>query len=355
MSDHADLEASHSVAARFSGCLTSYRQLYFSLASRQAKGAEDINLTEVSDNYGRMNIWGAESGALRIGRGSLDDILRTNQNLQSILLELLGDLSEAIGIALLKFQSDEGLSSENDLAAEKYNLDSLSSTTAVSEPSGDGEEPYPEPTNARFLISVIFEYIGSLYKLLKNLRRTTVHEKYIRSASKESDASHFAIADQRHIEDKFPIASKVLVRRLGLANTRRRQQLKYWEEHHAIPGQDLSSALYSKQSGLGSGENGVSKSTTKASHDGQIPSSSVSTPSKASHQSLTTVAQSLLQDDASLSGQRNTVYAPSQPERSSNLRVPNVPNVPADQASFECPYCHAQLNTSDMKQRVLWK
>ena len=245
------------------------------------------------------------------------------------------------------------MSSDNDLAAEKYNQDSLSSTTAVSEQSGDGDEACPGPTNARFLISIIFEYIGSLYKLSKNLRRTTVHEKYIRLASKESDASHFAIADQRHIEDKFPIASKVLVRRLGLANTRRRQQLKYWEEHHAIPGQDLPSTSYSEQLGLDSRKTGVSKSTTKASQAGQISASSVSTSSKA--QSFTTVAQSLLQDDKSLSGRRNTVYAPSQSERSSNLRVPNVPNVPADQASFECPYCHAQLNTSDMKQRVLWK
>ncbi|KAI4246100.1 MAG: hypothetical protein L6R42_009997 [Xanthoria sp. 1 TBL-2021] len=349
MSDHADTEESHSIAATFSGCLTSYRRLYFLLTSRKAQGAEDIDLTEVSDNYGRLNVWGADSGALRTGRDSLDDIIRTNENLRSILLDILGDLKEAIGIAVLTFHENEGVSTNNDLTAEDYDQDSASSTSTASEQAGDGGSGTRlKETNAQFLISIIFGYIGSLYKLSKSLRRSTVHEKYIRSVSRYAGTSPFAHHDQAHVENKFPTASKVLVRRLGLANTRRRQQLKYWEEHHAIPGQDFSSAC-AEQSEL------ISETTTGASESGQIPASSLGTPSKASHQSFTTVAQSVLQDDASLSGQRNTVYAPSLPERDRSLRIPNVPNVPADQTSFECPYCHAQLDTINMRQRELWK
>lgn len=109
MSDHADTEESHSIAATFSGCLTSYRRLYFLLTSRKAQGAEDIDLTEVSDNYGRLNVWGADSGALRTGRGSLDDIIRANENLRSILLDILGDLKEAIGIGTLQRTQFRGL------------------------------------------------------------------------------------------------------------------------------------------------------------------------------------------------------------------------------------------------------
>ncbi|KAL8753447.1 MAG: hypothetical protein Q9199_005044 [Rusavskia elegans] len=285
MSDHADTEESHSIAATFSGCLTSYRRLYFLLTSRKAQGAEDIDLTEVSDNYGRLNVWGADSGALRTGRDSLDDIIRTNENLRSILLDILGDLKEAIGIAVLTFHENEGVSTNNDLTAEDYDQDSASSTSTASEQAGDGGSGTRlKETNAQFLISIIFGYIGSLYKLSKSLRRSTVHEKYIRSVSRYAGTSPFAHHDQAHVENKFPTASKVLVRRLGLANTRRRQQLKYWEEHHAIPGQDFSSAC-AEQSEL------ISETTTGASESGQIPASSLGTPSKASHQSFTTVAQ----------------------------------------------------------------
>lgn len=97
MPDDAKDEVTPSIAAKFSDCLGSYRQLYFLLTSRNVRGLQDIDLIEASDNYGRLNVWGADSGALRIGRGSLDDILRTDKNLRSILLDLLGDLLEAIG------------------------------------------------------------------------------------------------------------------------------------------------------------------------------------------------------------------------------------------------------------------
>lgn len=97
MPDDANDEVTSSIAAKFSDCLRSYRQLYFVLTIRHVGGLRDIDLTEVSDNYGRLNVWGADSGALRIGRASLEDILRTDKNLRSILLDLLGDLLEAIG------------------------------------------------------------------------------------------------------------------------------------------------------------------------------------------------------------------------------------------------------------------
>ena len=102
MADDAKDEVTPSIAAKFSDCLGSYRQLYFLLTSRNVRGPQDIDLTELSDNYGRLNVWGADSGALRTGRGSLDDILRTFENLQSIILDLLGDLLEAIGRGTLQ-------------------------------------------------------------------------------------------------------------------------------------------------------------------------------------------------------------------------------------------------------------
>ena len=102
MPDDANDELTSSIAAKFSDCLGSYRQLYFLLTSRNVRGLDHIDLTELSDKYGQLNVWGANSGALRTGRGSLDDILRTNENLRSIILDLLGDLLEAIGRGTLQ-------------------------------------------------------------------------------------------------------------------------------------------------------------------------------------------------------------------------------------------------------------
>ncbi|KAI4237660.1 MAG: hypothetical protein LQ349_001689 [Xanthoria aureola] len=355
MSDEANDEVT-SIAVKFSDCLGSYRQLYFWLTNRHIQGLQDIDLTEVSDNYGRLKVWGADSGALRTGRGSLDDILRTDKNLRSILLDLLGDLLEAIGRARLAFQETEDVSTNNNLTAHDDHQDSESNTSTASEQSGDGESgTRPEENNAQLLISIIFAYIRSLYKLSKSLRRFTVHGDYSLTVSKYADASNFASSDQKHIENRFPRALKFLVLRLGLANTRRRQQLQYWEKHHAIPSQDFLSSSWARNSEIIAQEVGALKSTTWASESGQVPAPSLRTPSRASHDSFTAIARSDLQDDTSLPEGRDTGYAPSLPEENRSFRIPDIPNIPADQASFECSYCHAQLDAVTMTQRGVWK
>ena len=56
-----------------------------------------INLAKISDNYGRLNIWGSDTGILRGGRGSLDERLRTDQRLRCLVLDILGELREVLG------------------------------------------------------------------------------------------------------------------------------------------------------------------------------------------------------------------------------------------------------------------
>lgn len=252
-------------------------------------------------------------------------------------------------LAVLAFQETEDVSTNNDLTADDDHQDSESNTSTASEQSGDGESgTRPEVNNAQFLISIIFAYIRSLYKLSKSLRRFTVQGDYSLTVSKYADGSNLAYRDRSNIEDKFPSAAEFLVHRLGLANTRRRQQLQYWEEHHAVPSQDFLSSSWARHSESVAQEVAALKSTTWASESGQIPTPSLRTPSRASHDSFTAIARSDLQDDTSLS-------APSLPEENSSFRIPYIPNVPADQASFECSYCHAQLDAVTMTQRGVWK
>ncbi|KAL8882777.1 MAG: hypothetical protein Q9215_004309 [Flavoplaca cf. flavocitrina] len=360
MSDNATTDvSSYAIASMFLDCLISYKRLYFLLVGHQAQGAENIDVSELADNYGRLNLWGNDSGALRTGRGSLDDNLRTEDKLRSILLDILRELKETIDMGYLHLTQqsmDSGVPSvpENESislgvssALEDYDQGSSSTTGTASVLSDDVTGDHSERASVQGLILAICEYTACLYKLSRSLRRVTVHEKYIRSVSKDIDLSPFAPYDQDHIRNKFPTASHTLIRRLGRANTRRRQQLKYWEEHPQTQGQEFSSVPYAERSKNIPQEASLAKLSTTAP--------SISMPSKISYQSFTTVAQSVLRDDTSHLGQRNTVYAPTRFGKNANLRIPNIPIVPADQLSFECPYCHVQLDKMDMNQRTLWK
>ena len=96
MPDHEDIREAPSIAHAFSKCVKLYRHLYFSLAGSDPRVADQVDVAKVYDNYGRLNVWGSDSGAVRIGRGSLDDVLRTNKSLQSIVLDTISDLTNSI-------------------------------------------------------------------------------------------------------------------------------------------------------------------------------------------------------------------------------------------------------------------
>ena len=248
------------------------------------------------------------------------------------------------------------MSPHNDPTPYDDHQDSESNTSTASEQSGDGESGTRRgKNNGQFLISIILGHIRSLYKLSRSLRRFTVHEDHSLSFSKYADASHFASSDQKRIENRFPNAAVFLVDRLCLANTRRRQQLQYWKEHHEVPSQAYLPSSRIENSESISQEIDVLKSTPWVSESGRIPALSLNTPSTASDQSLTPIAGSDLQDDTSLSEGRDADYAPSLPEKDRNFRIPDVQKVLADHESFECSYCHAQLDTATMAQRGVWK
>jgi hypothetical protein len=81
-----------SIASLFADCLNLFRQLYLALAREGCQVKGQVSLSKVGDEYGRLGVWGGDSGAQRSGRGSLDDALRHELHLRSIVLDLLGDL-----------------------------------------------------------------------------------------------------------------------------------------------------------------------------------------------------------------------------------------------------------------------
>ena len=248
---------------------------------------------------------------------------------------------------------------QDHLVAGDSDEDSLSTISTASEPFPDDQSTSrSKKGEIHYLFSNIFVHIQSLYKISVSLRRPAVHDKYIRSVSKDVNASQFIRWDQAHVENKFRNASEVLVRRLALGNSRRREQLKYWEKHP----QDATEGLFSEAALL---DTEISEPTPSATSQEKLalgnsgtesnPTKSLGIPSSTIKQSFSTVAQSAINDNETFSGRPRTLYEPSLQGAGRYLRIPDIPVVPFGQPSFECPYCHAQLNVHTMQKRQLWK
>ena len=235
---------------------------------------------------------------------------------------------------------------------------SLSSVSTSSETSvEETKQRCPKKTEFQFIISSIFEQIRSLYKISALLRRPTLPNKYIRSVSKDEAISFYAPWDQAHVEAKFRNMDPTLARRLAMANTRRRQQLKYWEKHHQEETDELYVEPKAQQAAF-SGGMAKSKSHVRAEamrEAGKLPTKSLEVRSKITKQSFSTVAQSAINDNQTFSGCPQTVYEPSLQEKGSCLRVPDPPKFEFGKTLFECPYCHASLEVGLMQNRHLWK
>lgn len=211
----------------------------------------------------------------------------------------------------------------------------------------------------------IFDDIRSLYKLSTLLRRPSVPNKYIRSVSKDQEISHFARWDQAHVEARYNVAGPELVRRLGLANTRRRQQLKHWEKHPdrseldqpriKLPQESPNITLGSNRKNL-SGPWQQQQQQQRTVSDAVVESSrSLGVPSQTTRNSFSTVDLSTLNDNGTSSAYSRTVYEPSVQIGLCSSRVPDLPKVPLGASSVRCPFCFATLELKAVQKRHLWK
>lgn len=195
------------------------------------------------------------------------------------------------------------------------------------------------------------------------LRRPAVRDKYIRSVSKDESISCYMTWDQAHVENKFPGTSEVLVRRLGAANTRRRDQLKFWMKLRSQSSEEASVVPLEPKAPRITIPRPRSNAEPAENYDvpalemTDIAAKSLGVPSKATKQSFSIVAQSILavNDTKTSAGRPRTVYKPSMQGSSRSLRIPDPPNVPFGRTTFDCPYCFMKLDVQAMHKRQLWK
>lgn len=81
------------LADSFQRCSGSFKELYLALFAHGS-----ISLSKFNNEYGRFGVWGGDSGADRTGRGSLDDVLRNDLKVTSIIAEVLENLEDDLNI-----------------------------------------------------------------------------------------------------------------------------------------------------------------------------------------------------------------------------------------------------------------
>jgi hypothetical protein len=269
-------------------CLEDFQSLVSELPDDAKAKAPAAQLWQ--DALARFRIWSSNIGAHQKGQSSLDYRLRDASHIRDQILTVLDALHENLLDAkdvVVEGALDEG---DEDSASEL-------------------DEVY----------SGIQKLLECLFQLSMRIRRPALRDKVL--GRRKDDSTDFEDFDRRHIRDKFPEASDVLVDRLTTAISKRRSNLKYFERHHTKLGKGI-----------------------------EVPDNSAGDESATFYSSTiaTTFRENQLDaiDKAPISYASVTSYAPSLFSGDSHVTIPPVPPESADGSPFECPYCYLIITVS---------
>ena len=195
-------------------------------------------------------------------------------------------------------------------------------------------------TELEQLMLGIERIIANLFKLSTMIRKGNVHHDRFEKSSK-IDVSYYEPYDIQHTMTKFPEANETLMNRMGKANSRRRQYLKYRETHHEMLAKPSTAMEYDSEH-----REGVDRPVSV------VPSTEASTfmADKFPEPFNLEVEENSVADT-------NTSYATSI-SNEEQLRVPPPPETARDGLDFECPYCFnicRFIGSEEWQRRREWK
>jgi len=298
--------------------------------------------TVLLDQSSRFQIWAANIGALQEPPlpSSLDHRLREAPRIADQIKELLDDLIEALqeilpivlGDVTNRIGSVDSLFSESR-ALNDADRDAASVSSDQSQPLSELEE----------LLKSCSDTVTSLFRSSVLIRSATTRDRYAKAAAAQGKPFDPRF-DVDHVEHKFPRLNQAdwLKKRLGIANTQRRQYLRYCREHRQRMGTEKRSVE------ADGGATQDDRMTRKDGHQDSVRQSSKSYVSSRPPSTLAMTNASTLNvaalrslDEISDEAQSQTSYATSlgADEDSVYLRVPTVPESAKSGLPFECHYC----------------
>ena len=225
---------------------------------------------------------------------------------------------------------------------------------------------YPN-TELQQLTQSIIKLVANLFKISTVIRKGNISQDRLLRSSR-IDVSYYEPFDMQHAKNKFPSANDALIDRLGKAISRRRQYLKYREQHHeklANPNQSSTASTRPQKDSQPLRE-ADSKATSEARTDQKPTKPDLSAKVSVSHDVSTTASTFIISNtnevidvDVDVYSESGTVssYQPSV-VGDEKLQLPPLPRNSEGGRDFECPYCYTickLTGTTDWARRTEWK
>ncbi|KAI5810630.1 hypothetical protein BZA77DRAFT_391364 [Pyronema omphalodes] len=353
------------ISALYWECMDAFRRLLKNIQEHSVNGTK-VNIPEkLTGAPGQLQVWAENVGAhRRNSKLSLDYKLREASRYRAHVKVLLVDLKVVLEEALGLLTGELKPPQKNDSAE--------SSEPGATDDDPDSSDDEPEEDVITATADEVGHSISSLFRLTANIQNLASRDRMERI--ERIDVSAFGPYDINHVRDKYGLAddAQYLIERLGKANTKRRQLLKYNEQHHdkiagrrrddtGNPGDtdstagdkadhqdvkgkgvDLQDVVGFDEEDYSFGEGSTTMQTTVSTvYEGNVPGG---------------FEYHERDDDArSETGFTETSYATSAGSTSSSdkLRVPAPPNGYSDEA-FQCPYCF-KIVTNQGSNYMSWQ
>jgi hypothetical protein len=318
-----------SIATHVQDCLNSFHDACTALAKAELRIRSKVPPGTIHDCLGRFRLWVGNIGAHRRGRGSLDYKLREASHIRSRVLELLQNLKSVLREAL------------EIIRGERVPWEDLSDSES-DESDEESQLPEEEPTTEfAQLASNMAEINTCLMRLSLAIRNPAPHDQF--KESSQINVAHYETFDVQHVRGKFPRAQEYLVLRLGKAISRRRQYLRYREEHRKKLEEGLKPQLATEEVAT---VPQVTHTVTAPSE--KIDSTVASSIPLAIKESVSTI--NLDEEDYYEDTLSQTSYASSNNDPS-RFRPPPLPEEGQDGDPFECPLC---FRFTSVRQVTAW-
>lgn len=213
----------------------------------------------------------------------------------------------------------------------------------LTEPEDEIDFPVTTELQERFF--QVIHIITCLYRFSIVIRNPTENDRLQRSA--KIDVSHYEFFDLQHASQKFSGAPKYITDRLGMANTRRRQLLKYHAKHHdkitrfidVLEPLKVVAQRPDLPLDVDGGKESVQDLLSAPPEESGTVVGTLYTETTVSTvlPNATDTKTKVSSDD----GQSQTSYATSIGNDGHKLQVPSPPHLQGvlDGNPFECPYC----------------
>ncbi|MCJ1435864.1 hypothetical protein MMC27_005240 [Xylographa pallens] len=338
-----------SITHHAQACIYLFKAASFNLQTTGSSYQEFIDCQDFLDECGRYNLWLQDSGALRVGRLSLDHRLVESSYVSRPVLSLIKDLRQALEevLTIVSHKRPQRIYELQELTTDA-DVDELSISSGSTDSDSGAQSPLslnPGPTaELHQLFQAIKETINSLFKLSYLLQNPRPRDRYTQNDSATSLSESY---DIDHVWNQYPYirSTSWLLHRLGKANARRRQFFRIAEAHREEMAQVQGSQIETEDEADVTQLNNESITAFT-----QNPSTLFSSSQMTSNSAISFDNNDDYNDDDVRS---ETSYGTSVnfEDKMSN-RVPPPPRESTNGRPFECKYCY-QIITCESSIRTI--